>query len=381
MSVPQQILVTGAGPAGSVTALLLARAGGDGSRPIKVTLAEASRFPRDKVCGECLSPLALAVLERAGLKDMLAALGPADHARTTLVSPDGTPATHDLPLPQWGLPRGVMDLALLDAARSAGVEVLQPCRVERVVRASSGGEVQGVVATLRHQDNRVETRAFDLVVVSDGKSALIGDRPAATGDLGVKAHYRRVRADPTSIHLFSLNGHYGGLAAVTAGNEPLWNLALSVPDRIVRKYRGDLTRLLDDLTRANPFVAAAFRDAERVGETLASPLPRFPVRDDWPPGVVCVGNAAAALEPIGGEGMGLALRSAELAAEAILAGRPLGELRRDYRRLWRLRRPMCRLAALSLSHPPLASVIIPLSTVSEPLTDAVLTTIGKRQRR
>ena len=57
------VTIIGAGPAGSTAAILLARAGWD------VTLVEQSRFPRDKVCGECLSALGFDVLERLGLVD------------------------------------------------------------------------------------------------------------------------------------------------------------------------------------------------------------------------------------------------------------------------------------------------------------------------
>ena len=63
-----------------------------------------------------------------------------------------------------------------------------------------------------------------------------------------------------------------------------------------------------------------FRQAQRDSEWLASPLPRFAFARPWPGGIIPLGNAAAAIEPVGGEGMGLAMRSAEMAATMLLAG-------------------------------------------------------------
>jgi flavin-dependent dehydrogenase len=83
--------------------------------------------------------------------------------------------------------------------------------------------------------------------------------------------------------------------------------------------------------------------------------------------VIPVGNAAAALEPIGGEGMGLAMRSAELAAEAILYANRTGteldaaKLRKEYRRLWNMRRFICRAGAKIISSPGLSRLTIPLA--------------------
>jgi 2-polyprenyl-6-methoxyphenol hydroxylase-like FAD-dependent oxidoreductase len=79
------------------------------------------------------------------------------------------------------------------------------------------------------------------------------------------------------------------------------------------------------------------------------------VRRDWPPGILPLGNAAAALEPIGGEGMGLAMRSAELVAtevaDALRAGRDVDHdrLLGQFDRLWRLRRAVCRAGAMVMS--------------------------------
>ena len=106
--------IIGAGPAGSTAAILLARRGWD------VTLIEQQRFPRDKVCGECLSALAVEVLERHRLGPMLRKLGAVKLKRTSLVAVDGTEATVDLPRPMWGLSRVALDQALLaEATRTA----------------------------------------------------------------------------------------------------------------------------------------------------------------------------------------------------------------------------------------------------------------------
>jgi len=368
------ILVIGAGPAGVIPAIILARAG------LSVTVVERQRFPRDKVCGECLSATGLATLGRAGLLEVLEPLGPARLTRTTLVAPGGATATHELAHGMWGLTRRRMDTALLATAEDAGVRVLQPARVENLQNTPAG-----VSAAVRYESNVVENVTADLALLADGKSALLpgADKPSPTRDLGIKAHFRNVSADASSIHLFSLGGHYGGLAAVEDG---LWNVALSVPQAVVRRFQGDLAGLWTSLVAGNPFLQGAFAEAARETDWLASPLPRFPVRPDWPDHIIPVGNAAAALEPIGGEGMGLAMRSGELAASAILAANAVGtsvetkQLQAAFRALWRTRRPACRTVAVVVSQPALARAIIPFSSYAESATRVVLRLMGKASR-
>src|SRR5678816_1190646 len=117
-------IVIGGGPAGSVAALLLARSGW------RVTLVEQHRFPRDKVCGECLSALGAEVLTRLGLFDEFLHHQPVRLGRTSLHAPSGASVTTALPRPMWGVSRVVLDGMLLDAARREGVRVRQPARAE-----------------------------------------------------------------------------------------------------------------------------------------------------------------------------------------------------------------------------------------------------------
>lgn len=367
------IVVVGAGPAGSVAACRLARAG------VPVTLIERQRFPRDKVCGECLSALGMDVLTRLGLRESLTPLSPARLTHTALVAPGGSEAIHPLPQPMWGLTRRQMDAALLAVAESAGARILQPARVERI---EPDGPRQRL--TCRDADNRLITLDAGLVLLADGKAAFAPAKPPATADLGVKLHLTGVNFDPHTIALFTLDGHYGGLAPVEPlDGVSLWNIALSVPDARVRGARGDLERIWADAMARQPFLARTCGHATRVGPILASPLPRFAVQPRWTPGQIPLGNAAAALEPIGGEGMGLAMRSAELATDAVLtalqADKPLDveSLRAAYRQLWRLRRAACRGVAMAMSRPTLARGLVPLSSIAGWGTRWVLHLMGK----
>jgi 2-polyprenyl-6-methoxyphenol hydroxylase-like FAD-dependent oxidoreductase len=122
------------------------------------------------------------------------------------------------------------------------------------------------------------------------------------------------------------------------------------------------------------------RGATRIGDWLASPLPRFGVRRQWPKNVIPIGNAAAAIEPIGGEGMGLAMRSAELVAEELIDAarckRPYASkaLRRRMQGLWRTRRFGCRAGAVLVSSPLTAR----LATRAAPrVRPVVMKLIGK----
>ena len=352
--------IIGAGPAGSVAALILARAGWN------VTLIEQHRFPRDKVCGECLSAVGIDVIGRLGIRDLLSKLRPAQLGRSTLVSGDGREAVMQLPRPMWGLSRSAMDEALLGAAMSAGATVMQPARCERFDTAPLRVTVRDLAS------NRIQILTPTHVLLADGKGML--DRPPPSGDLGVKAHFTGVADDADVISLFALDGHYVGLAPIENGR---WNLAMSVPAAKVKRLEGDLDRLFERILNENVGLRRRMRDARRFSDWLASPLPRFAVRRDWQTGVIPIGNAAAALEPIGGEGMGLAMRSAEIVAKELLeagADYDAEKLRRRMKSLWDMRRLTCRAGGMMLSRPMLAKF---MTRVARPLAPGALKLVGK----
>jgi 2-polyprenyl-6-methoxyphenol hydroxylase-like FAD-dependent oxidoreductase len=151
----------------------------------------------------------------------------------------------------------------------------------------------------------------------------------------------------------------------------------------LKQHGGDVDALFRAAVDRSKHLQRRFARATRVGDWLVCPLPRHAVRRAWPRNVIPVGNAAAALEPVGGEGMGLAMRSAELAAEAIDAAAHDNRdvdgqaLRRRFDRLWRTRRAACRGAAMALSHPWLGPLALGMAERSPLLTRASLALIGK----
>ena len=356
----QDVCIIGAGPAGSVAAIVLARGGWD------VTLVEQQRFPRDKVCGECISCLGIELLHRLGLASAVLPLRPALLRESVLVSVSGEQTEFALPRSMWGVSRRNLDHVLLERARQVGAKVLQPARVEAL---------HDDQLTLRDLlTNRLDTLRPRHVFLADGKGALGGNRPPPTGDFGVKAHFIDVEDVADAITLFGLNGHYIGLAPI---EEARWNVAMSVPSARLNAFRGRLDELFEHLKQENLGLARRFRRATRVSDWLVAPLPRFAVQRRWPANVIPIGNAAAALEPIGGEGIGLAMRSAELAATALLEGRPSESLQRSFNRLWRTRRGACRLIAKALGRPAVAESMIALTRANEHLAKTAMAFMGK----
>ena len=358
------VVIIGAGPAGSTAAILLARQPG-----FRVTLVEQHRFPRDKVCGECLSALGIDVLRRMGVVPRAGDFDPVVLTRSAIHAPDGSNVSLSLPRPMWGVSRARFDSFLLAAARDAAARVLQPARCERV---------NGAVTVRSLESNQLETLRADVVLVADGKGALLPPRRAPTRDFGIKAHFANVNGPRDAIELFGVRGCYAGLAAVGGGR---WNAAFSVPASRLRAAGGDLERLFAEMLAENAALRSRLRGAHRVTDWLAAPLPRFHVARRWPPSVVPIGNAAAALEPIGGEGMGLAMRSAELVADELTRSHRSGHaprtdvLRARYVRLWRVRSVACRATALAISSPRVAR--IGLRVIPPPLARLAMRLTGK----
>jgi len=353
------VTIIGAGPAGTVAAVALARRGHC------VALIEQHRFPRDKVCGECVSGVGIEVLERLGCADQLRGLKPSVLNRTIIHAADGASLEVQLPRPMWGLSRLAMDDFLLNAAREAGAVILQPTRCEQLAETIQIRDLA---------DNSIKTLAAKFVLLADGKGLLLHPRPAMTGDFGVKCHLSHVAGPRDAVELFGLGGHYGGLAPI---ENDQWNVAFSVPGEILANHQGNLDEVFDMMLSASKPLRRRLQNARRCGQWLTSPLPRFGVRRRWPKNVIPLGNAAAAMEPVGGEGMGLAMRSAELAAEAISAsllnGHPLNvrSLRRQFDELWRVRRIACRAVAMGISRPAIAAFGVRAAEACGTLTNHV----------
>jgi menaquinone-9 beta-reductase len=370
VSLTPDIAIVGAGPAGSVAAIILARHG------VPVTLIEQHRFPRDKVCGECLSALGTEVLDRLGLLQPLLGLHPARLHRALLHSSDGHTTQSVLPRPMLGISRALLDAFLLQEARASGAKIWQPARVEGI-DDSCPPELALRVRDL--SSNSIEKLRASCVLIADGKSSLMDSSPAPTGDLGIKSHWTGIRAARDMIELFGCKGCYGGSAPIEG---ELWNLAFSVPAERVRA-NPDLKSLFCELCAENTALHECVAGARRVTDWLASPLPRFGVRRKWPNCIIPLGNAAAAIEPIGGEGMGLAMRSAELASDALLVNRGAwSELVRDqlqssFQRLWKTRGMICRAGGVVSSNPTLSRLIFPLLSPHESLLQGVLQLAGK----
>ncbi|HZK80908.1 MAG TPA: FAD-dependent oxidoreductase, partial [Humisphaera sp.] len=128
--------IIGAGPAGSAAAILLARRGWS------ITLIEQHRFPRDKVCGECLSALGVDVIARLGLLPSLEPAGAVWLHHATIHGMDGRSATTPLPHPMLGVSRQKLDVLLLEAAIDAGASVLQPARCEAIESSADSASIR-----------------------------------------------------------------------------------------------------------------------------------------------------------------------------------------------------------------------------------------------
>jgi menaquinone-9 beta-reductase len=170
--VPADAVVVGAGPAGAATAILLARQG------LAVVLLDRARFPRDKVCGEYLSPEGGRILERLGVLARVEASGARPLRGMRIVGPDGTQLVGDYPPDDarrgdrpraLAVRRRILDAALVERAREVGVSVREGVRAVDLLR--DGARVAGVVAEPVGMGRRAgATEAFPapLVIAADG---------------------------------------------------------------------------------------------------------------------------------------------------------------------------------------------------------------------
>jgi len=305
MSARWDVVVVGAGPAGSATALLLARAGA------KVLMLDRARFPREKPCSEYLSPESTRVLARLGVLDAVAAAAPARLTGMKVVAPSGAAVVGRFENFSYALPRTRFDTILRDAAEAAGADVREGIRVEELMYAD--GAVAGVVARHAASGMRHAYRAR-VVVGADGLRSIVARRLGKVHSLGPRriaftAHVADV-ADVHDLGEMHVGRHgYIGFGPIGDG---VTTVALVVPHTEAR--RGE--RFFAELDRF-PAARGRFNPRGIVRAVMATgPFARWS-RCAAASGAVLVGDAADFFDPFTGQGIYSALRGAELAAAAI----------------------------------------------------------------
>jgi flavin-dependent dehydrogenase len=299
------VIVIGAGPAGGLSATLLARAG------LRVLLVERRALPRPKVCGGCLNASALASLERAGLGNMVRALG-AMPVHTLRLHDRGRTAAIRLP-PGLAVSRRVLDEALANAAAGAGCELLtDTTAIIEPWAAERGDGVSRCVRLLRAGGSIEESRARALVVADGlGHSSLrecpgFHSRVSASSRIGIggETDGGAIDIQRGAITMAVSRHGYAGAVEIEGGRI---NIAAAVDPSFLKVSSGPADAVHTILRHAGVRANAPLESISWMG-TL--PLTR---RLAGPPsrGLFVVGDAAGYVEPFTGEGMAWALAGAE----------------------------------------------------------------------
>lgn len=310
------IIIIGAGPAGSTAAALLAQAGQ------RVLLLEKSRFPREKLCGEFITPECLRVFARLGVRARMLAAGAQPIRHWTIFAADGR--SLEVPLrwladadePALGLSRARMDTILLERARQLGVEVREGCHVAPRLRCADGWSF----VECKSEGGLLETVAAPVVLDASGRNGVFSkqteqqpSRLAGARLFGCKVHLRGVAGLGERGAMFFFRDGYGGLCDV---EDERTNLCFITTEATLRAAKGDRAKLLDLTLRTNEAARVRLQDAVLAGEWSGTG-PLTYGRQRTLPGVLAIGDAGAFIDPFTGSGMLLALSSGELAAQVI----------------------------------------------------------------
>ncbi len=334
------VVIVGAGPAGSTCAAFCAEAG------LRTVLLERETFPREKVCGDCLNPSCWPVLRRLGLFEKIRALPHGTLDAVEFIGICGQKIHVDLPTggdSEIAVKRSFFDSALMTRARQLGAEVRDTTTVNSIAKDSSGNW---------KIDIGTEILTAWLLVGADGRNSSVARfckfmPRTARERVALQSHIPLPKGFGNRVVLQFLPEGYSGQAPV---NDQELNLCLvGVPASISKLREWAEQRFGIPLDHPWRTITPLTRNAIS------------PVQDN----LFLIGDAARVVEPFTGEGIFYALRGGELAAAAmakIIGGKDrqcvLREFERAHVAMYRGRLWINQLTRLAVLSPRFASLVL-----------------------
>ncbi|MDZ7854736.1 geranylgeranyl reductase family protein [Sphaerotilus sp.] len=352
-------LVIGAGPSGSACAATLAAAGWS------VCLVDQHDFPREKICGDGLIPDAHAALRRLGMLDEV--MAHAEHVgHVRCVAPRGGQV--DVPGTLAVLPRRTLDWLLVRHAQRQGARLVTPVKFEAVIEED--GRVVG--ARLRQGEARHEVRARWVVLATGAgvqplvATGLCTRRTPSGIALRGYVHNPSLAGRQTTMDVVWDRALRPGYGWIFPCGHDTYNIGVGAFFRQGQAADANLRQMFDDFTRVYA-PARALMD----GGTLQGDLKGAPLRctlegaESGRPGLLATGETLGSTYDFTGEGIGKALETGLMAADALLEGRRNGldevAVRQHYARQLATLRPKFALyekANTVNRHPWLADLVI-----------------------
>lgn len=313
------VLIVGGGPSGSLCAYYLAKAG------VKVILIDSETFPRDKICGDFVSPVGLNELKKIGIWEIDGFEKTNVITKAAIYVNGNHLVTSELPnlegLANYGrvIPRLILDNWILESARVQGVEVITSCKFDHF---SVEADSVAINCTLDEKSMQFRTK---LIIGADGSNSKVAkikngkNIKPENKIIAVRAYFENTNCFSEQAELYFANNSFPGYCWFFPTSTTTANVGIGMMIESFPIKETHLKQLLFDTIESDPNFKARIGNGKIVDKITGFPLsiydPNTSIVSDR---VMLVGDAAGLINSINGEGMQYAMLSGRWAAESLV---------------------------------------------------------------